>query len=88
VLGSGADAHFDTLYPMQGSSAHCELAVCLGAQRTDGGDIVVDAHQQTSVPGLYAIGDVVNALNQISVGLGHAAIAATAVHNRLPDNLR
>jgi thioredoxin reductase (NADPH) len=38
------------------------------------------------VPGLYAIGDVVSALNQISVAVGHAAIAATAVHRRLPTN--
>ena len=88
VLASGETRHFDTLYPMQGSSAQCELASCLGALRTDCGDILVDAHQQTSVPGLYAIGDVVNALNQISVALGHAAIAATAVHNRLPGNPR
>ena len=88
VLASGGTRHFDTLYPMQGSSAQCELATCLGAQRTDCGDILVDAHQQTSVPGLYAVGDVVNALNQISVALGHAAIAATAVHNRLPRNPR
>jgi thioredoxin reductase (NADPH) len=73
---------------MQGSTAQGELATCLGAQRTEVGDIVVDAHQQTTVPGLYAIGDVVNALNQISVALGHAAIAATAVHNRLPENFR
>ena len=40
----------------------------------------------TSVDGLYAIGDVVSALNQISVATGHAAIAATDVHNRLPPN--
>jgi len=88
VLGSGETRHFDSFYPMQGSSAACELAVCLGAKRTECGDILVDAHQQTSVPGLYAIGDVVNALNQISVALGHAAIAAAAVHNRLPGNPR
>lgn len=88
LLGGGATRRFDTLYPMQGSSAQCELATCLGAKLTEEGDIVVDAHQQTSVPGLYAIGDVVNALNQISVALGHGSIAASAVHNRLPDNFR
>ena len=49
---------------------------------------MVDDRQQTTVDGLYAIGDVVSALNQIAVGMGHAAIAATAVHNRLPRNWR
>ena len=47
------------------------------------GQLKVDAHQQTSVPGLYAAGDVSVDLNQISVAAAHAAIAATAVHNRL-----
>ena len=45
--------------------------------------VVVDRHQQTSVSGLYAAGDVVAALNQLSVATGHAAIAATAIHNSL-----
>ena len=47
------------------------------------GNIVVDPHCQTSIPGLYAVGDVVSALDQIAVATGHAAIAATAIHNRL-----
>ncbi|SNS87210.1 hypothetical protein SAMN06265795_10856 [Noviherbaspirillum humi] len=37
----------------------------------------------TSVPGLYAAGDVVSGLNQIAVATGQAAIAATAIHNSL-----
>jgi thioredoxin reductase (NADPH) len=32
---------------------------------------------------LYAAGDVAAGLNQISVAAGHAAIAATAIHNSL-----
>ena len=47
-----------------------------------------EASLRTSVEGLYAIGDVVSALNQISVAVGHAALAATDVHNRLPRNMR
>ena len=37
----------------------------------------------TSVEGLYAAGDLVRGLNQIAVATGEAAIAATAMHNRL-----
>ena len=54
----------------------------------DNAELVVDARMQTSVDGLYAIGDVVSALNQISVAMGHAAIAASALHGRLPANWR
>ena len=82
------ERRFETLYPVLGSDAQSALATAVGAATDDSGALRVDAHQQTSVDGLYAIGDVVSALNQISVALGHAAIAATAVHNRLPPNWR
>lgn len=79
---------FDTLYPVLGSEAQSQLAVALDARVDDNGELLTDKRQQTSVDGLYAIGDVVSALNQISVALGQAAIAATAIHNRLPRNWR
>lgn len=37
------------------------------------------------MPGLYAAGDVVDALDQISVASGDGAIAATHAHNWLQD---
>ena len=79
---------FDTVYPVLGCTAQSSLATALGARVDENGELQVDASQQTNVDGLYAIGDIVSALNQISVGVGHAAIAATAVHNRLPPNFR
>ena len=79
---------YDTLYPVLGGDAQSQLARSMGAAVDDEGALRTDAHQQTSVEGLYAIGDVVSALNQIAVAVGHAAIAATAVHNRLPPNPR
>lgn len=75
---------FDVVYAMLGSRQRSELALSLGAACDDERALHVDDHLETSVPGLYAIGDVVSALNQIAVATGHAAIAATAVHNALP----
>jgi len=80
--------HFDTVYPMLGCQNRSDLAVKLGAELGDCASLTVDAHQQTSVPGLYAVGDVVDAINQIIVGTAHAAVAATAVHHSLGLNLR
>ena len=71
---------------MLGSQPRSELARALGARTDEDGGLFASKHQETSVPGLYAIGDVVSALHQISVATGHAAVAATAVHNRLPPN--
>lgn len=80
---SGMRYKFDTLYSMIGCRVRDELAKRLRARCESNGDLDVDAHQQTSVRGLYAAGDVVNGLNQISVAVGQAAIAATAIHDRL-----
>ncbi len=61
-----------------------ELARELGVHVLRNGDVQVDRRTMgTSLPGLYAIGDVVNGLSQISVAAGHAAVAATAIHHRL-----
>lgn len=87
-LADGEQRRFDTVYPALGATAQSELARKLGADVDDNGELVVDERMQCSVDGLYAIGDVVSALNQISVAVGHAAIAATAIHNRLPSNFR
>lgn len=74
---------FDTLYSALGARNANELAVPLGA-RVDGcGAIVTGAHQEAGVDGLYAVGDVTSALNQVAVAAAQGAIAATAIHRRL-----
>lgn len=52
------------------------------------GKLMVESSMETSIHGLFAAGDVVSGLNQISVAVGHAAVAATAIHHRLPRNFR
>lgn len=78
--------HFDIVYPTLGNSPRSMLVRELGVECDGEGAIVVDDHQLTSRPGLYAIGDVVVGLKQISVATGQAAQAATAVHNSLEAN--
>lgn len=74
------------LYVACGADVQSSLAETLGADTEEGGALVVDAHMETRVRGLYAIGDVVSGLNQISSATGQGAIAATAIHNRLRAN--
>lgn len=78
-----APRRIDLLYPAMGCDVRSELAGGLGARLDDDGYVLVGQHLETSVPGLYAIGDVAKALNQISVGFGHAALAAGHIHNGL-----
>ena len=74
---------FDTLYAALGTEVRSELARAAGAQTAEDGSVLVDRHQMTSVEGLYAAGDVVLGLDQISTAMGQAAIAATDMRNAI-----
>jgi len=75
---------FDIVYSAFGTASQSGLARRLGARMDDDRRLLVDPHMATSVPGLYAAGDLVRGLNQISIAAGEAAIAATAIHSHLP----
>ena len=81
----GLHATFDVMYAFLGVTPGARLAAALGVEISIDGSIVADAHQRTNVEGVYAAGDVVKALDQINVAIGHAAIAATAIHNSLRE---
>lgn len=74
---------FDSLYPALGSQIRSGLAERCGAELSEKGCIIVDDHCETSVPGLFAAGDVVIGLDQISHAMGQAGVAATTIRNHL-----
>lgn len=76
---------FDSVYPAMGSDVRSELAEMAGAETSDDGCITVDDHLQTNVPGLFAAGDVVIGLDQISHAMGQAGVAATRIRNLLAE---
>ena len=84
----GREHRFDVLYSALGLKYRSDLALSLGAEHEPSGCLVVDRHCQTSVKGLYAAGDIVRGIDQIVVGMGHAALAATHIHNRCDAPLR
>jgi thioredoxin reductase (NADPH) len=79
----GSSLPADVLYAALGTRPRSGLARALNAELDAQQNLLIDAHCATSVPGLYAAGDVVSALDQLAVATGHGAIAATAIHNRL-----
>jgi thioredoxin reductase (NADPH) len=82
-MKSGERLKFDVLYPALGLKHMSGLAAAMGAKTQDNGQLVVTDHFETTVPGLFAAGDVASGLNQINVAAGQAAIVATEIHNRL-----
>ncbi|MCW2243412.1 NAD(P)/FAD-dependent oxidoreductase [Azospirillum canadense] len=83
TTATGERLAFDTLYSALGTMPRTDPVKALGVRICPDGRLVTDGHQQTGIEGLYAAGDIVEGLNQISVAMGQAAIAATAIHRRL-----
>jgi thioredoxin reductase (NADPH) len=82
-----AEGHytFESVYPALGSDTHTQLAEMVGADLSADACIKVDSHQRTSVPNLYAAGDVVIGLDQISHAMGDGGVAATTIRNDLAE---
>ncbi|WP_294327840.1 NAD(P)/FAD-dependent oxidoreductase [uncultured Sphingomonas sp.] len=85
VRTAEGDLAFHSLYPALGSHIRSELAIAAGARASEDGCLEVDDHQRTSVPGLFAAGDVVKGLDQISHAMGEAGVAATTIRNLLAE---
>lgn len=83
VATASGEHRFDSVYPALGSDIHSGLAGMAGVDLSGDGCIMVDSHQRTSVPGLYAAGDVVKGLDQISHAMGEGGVAATTIRNDL-----
>ncbi|MDQ3074895.1 MAG: NAD(P)/FAD-dependent oxidoreductase [Pseudomonadota bacterium] len=74
---------FDSIYPALGSDTHIQLAEMVGASLAGDACVKIDSHQRTGVPGVYAAGDVVLGLDQISHAMGEGGVAATTIRNDL-----
>ncbi|MGX9965244.1 NAD(P)/FAD-dependent oxidoreductase [Roseomonas sp. F4] len=83
ALRAGGQEHrFEVLYSALGLTYRSGLGRAMGAGHDEKGALIVDTHNQTSVKGLYAAGDIVRGLDQIVTAMGQAAVAATHIHNR------
>ncbi len=84
LIRAGMAVHrFDSIYPAFGSDVRSDVAARVGVELSNEGCIRVDDHQRTNLPGLYAAGDVVIGLDQISHAMGQAGVAATTIRNDL-----
>jgi thioredoxin reductase (NADPH) len=86
--GQDQPLSFDVVYPALGSRPRAELAEQLGLDLDDQGCVSAGCVKESGVPGFFAAGDVVEGLDQISVAMGHGALAATNAHNWLREQDR
>jgi thioredoxin reductase (NADPH) len=67
-------------FAMYGSTYNTDLAEQLGCDLNDDGTIAVDDHGNTSVDGVYAVGDVTPGHNQVPTAMGEGARAGIDIH--------
>lgn len=73
----------DALFFHLGSEPRCELAEQLQCELDDEGYVVVDRGQETSVPGVHAIGDITGHPHLASIAAAEGVRAALAIHRSL-----
>ncbi len=81
-LNTGETLGLEGLFIEIGSVPKTDLVAKLNVKTDEKGYIVVDAAQQTSIPGLFAAGDVTtgsNKFRQIATAVGEAAVAANSI---------
>jgi thioredoxin reductase len=84
VLSTGERVPLDALFFTIGVERSCLLAEGLGCQVDDDHpNVVVDEHRQTSVEGVYAVGDLVVGSQLAITSAADGAIAAIAVNQSL-----
>ena len=70
-------------FAVYGTEYNNELAAELGCDLADDGAIEVDENRETSVSGVYAVGDVTHGQNQTPIAIGDGAYAGIALHKDL-----
>ncbi|WP_049927525.1 NAD(P)/FAD-dependent oxidoreductase [Halopiger goleimassiliensis] len=70
-------------FAMYGSAYNADLAADLGCDLRDDGAIAVNENRETSVDGVYAVGDVTHGQNQTTIAIGDGAYAGLAIHKDL-----
>lgn len=85
LAGVEAPLRLDVLYPALGCRPRSTLAAQMDLPLSPIGKLNDQAPFGTDVPGLFGAGDIVEGLDQITVAMGHGAIAATRAHNWLRE---
>jgi thioredoxin reductase (NADPH) len=84
-LEDGSEHPLAVLYSALGCDVNLGPVRHLPLRLDDEGYVITDGNQVTSVPGIYAAGDLVSDINQISVAFGQAAVAAVRLHCGLDE---
>ncbi|MBT9395401.1 NAD(P)/FAD-dependent oxidoreductase [Hymenobacter sp. NST-14] len=83
ALTDGRQVPLAALYLRPGLAQHCLLPQELGCTYTKAGYLQVDGMQKTSVPGIYAAGDVTTPMRALSTAVAGGTLAGVALNSEL-----
>jgi thioredoxin reductase len=83
MLANGMQLETDKIFFTIGQYPADDLGVQLGCERDEEGRTIVDAHGHTSVPGVYAAGDLTAGAQLAIRAAAEGATAALAIHKSL-----
>ncbi|HSJ14259.1 MAG TPA: NAD(P)/FAD-dependent oxidoreductase [Longimicrobiales bacterium] len=87
AFAAGAALPFERLFFHVGSEPRCGIAGDLGCRTDEDGFVDVDRGQQTSSPGVYAIGDITGHPHLAVIAASEGVRAALSIHRSLlPDD--
>lgn len=82
-FADGATREYAGGFAMYGSKYNNKLAEGLGCELNDDGTVAVNEDGETSIDGVYAVGDITPGNNQIPIAMGEGAKAGIAIHKEL-----
>jgi thioredoxin reductase (NADPH) len=86
VLKDGSELKLDAVFIAIGWNVKNELALQVGAEINDRGEVVIDRQARTNVPGFYAAGDVTDAeFKQAIIGAAEGVYAAVQAYEFIGD---
>lgn len=86
ILKSGKTVKADGIFVAVGSDPNTSLVTDMNPEKDSEGCLVVDARQKTTVPGLYAAGDVTtnsNKFKQTIMSAAEGCLAADSIHEEM-----
>lgn len=83
ILKDGSRTKVTALFAKAGYEQHCPIPQQLGCQLSDQGLLVIDAFQQTTLPGIYAAGDNSDPLRALPVATAAGTKAGAFINRAL-----
>jgi thioredoxin reductase len=87
ILRGGTRINIDALYAPGPFGQHCTIPESLGCELTEEGYIKIDSFQETTIAGVYAIGDNASKMRTIANAVAMGTAAGMMINKRVNNKI-